>query len=69
MASNPACTATYIGIIVDQDDALVLMQAVLDRQLPGINKKLTDLEKLGIEAGDIFVYIQSESEIQRWYSI
>ena len=58
--------ATYTGEIVDQNDALILMNAVLEKRLPGVNKKLPEHEKLLIQPGDCFVFIESQSEIQRW---
>ena len=58
--------ATYIGEVLDQSDALILLQAVLDQKLVGIRKKLTEEEKMRIMPGDCFVYLETDSDIKRW---
>lgn len=58
---------TYHGYIGNTEDAVLVMQAVLDKKLPAISRRVNPTERSEvILLGNVFVFLEDSSNIKRW---
>lgn len=60
-------TPTYRGYIGSTEDAIIIMQAVLNGTYHSVTRRLTSEERIkAIVLGNVFVFIEESSNIKRW---
>lgn len=65
--SNTKVTPTYQGYIANTKDALLVIQAALNEQLPTVPRRPHDKERASlITSGNVFVFIEERSGVKRW---
>ena len=57
---------THYGFVDSTHDALLIFEAVKQRQLDRITRRLQEKERCHISSGSIFVFDEVESRIKRW---
>lgn len=66
MSSLPL-TASYTGFVGSTEDAVLVIQAVLTKQFPVVERRPLDRERQDlIKLGNVFVFIEESSGIKRW---
>lgn len=58
---------SYYGYVGSTNDALLIIQAIVDKQLDAIPRRPHERERPGlIKSGNVFVFVEEESGIKRW---
>lgn len=57
---------TYFGLVNTPEDAIKIAQATVEGFLQPIYERLNDHEKKMIQPGNVFVFIEGNSNIKRW---
>lgn len=67
MSTSAKITPSYYGYVGSTNDALLIIQAVIQKQLDPIPRRPHERERpLLIKSGNVFVFLEEQSGIKRW---